>query len=202
MIAPACENCTDACPHLILTDSLRRHLKAHLDTPCAEKGLAALFCCLRGGEERQRPPARLMSTHRKRPHAHRQEADPRPARTMPCPRRRVPFIVVTAMLGLAVLAVVFYGMSWLLPEHFCRRRLGRDEFVAYLSSSHIDWVVGWRPGPEDLAPAGFRRSPAGANLITPCVSLYGDSATFGHSVSPEAAWGNVLTTLLGCRVDN
>jgi hypothetical protein len=39
-------------------------------------------------------------------------------------------------------------------------------------------------------------------LSAPCVSLYGDSFTFGAEVAPEAAWGNVLTTLLGCRVDN
>ena len=35
-----------------------------------------------------------------------------------------------------------------------------------------------------------------------CVSLYGDSFTFGVGVGNEDAFGNVLSRLLGCRVAN
>ena len=35
-----------------------------------------------------------------------------------------------------------------------------------------------------------------------CVSLYGDSFTWGEEVDNEHAWGNVLSKLLACRVAN
>jgi hypothetical protein len=122
--------------------------------------------------------------------------------TTPRLRRQFAYYIMTSIICLAVLEVAFYAMSWFIPKHFYHTKPTREEFFAYLSSNNIDWAVGWRPGSEELSPAGFRRSPAGEHLSTPCVSLYGDSFTFGHSVSPEAAWGNVLTTLLDCRVDN
>jgi hypothetical protein len=35
-----------------------------------------------------------------------------------------------------------------------------------------------------------------------CVSLYGDSFTWGDEVDDVHAWGNVLSKLLHCRVSN
>jgi hypothetical protein len=116
-------------------------------------------------------------------------------------RKHVVFSGLTLVICLAVLEVAFYGLSWLVPRDFYYRKPTRHEFLAYLRSN-IDREVGWVPQPEELSAQGFRAAPAGEHLSSPCVSLYGDSFTFGAEVAPEAAWGNVLTTLLGCRVDN
>jgi len=69
-----------------------------------------------------------------------------------------------------------------------------------------DPVLGW-PAPAsfghgELDPSGSRVVPAFPEPGHACVSLYGDSFTFGDGVSSEDAWGNVLSRRLGCRVAN
>lgn len=69
-----------------------------------------------------------------------------------------------------------------------------------------DPVLGW-PSPVspqgDLDASGSRLVPAFPDPSSPaCVSLYGDSFTYGEDVDPEHAWGNVLARSLGCRVSN
>ena len=110
------------------------------------------------------------------------------------------FISYTVLLSLMILEVFFYGLSLLMQKDLYYKAPSRDEFLRYLAGP-VDWTVGWVPS-QKQAPAGFRWAPAGEGLVTPCISLYGDSITFGSEVSPEAAWGNILTKLLGCRVDN
>lgn len=69
-----------------------------------------------------------------------------------------------------------------------------------------DPLLGWptprmRGGREhDLT--GARVSPAFPDPGDACVSLYGDSFTYGEEVSHEDAWGNRLAQRLGCRVAN
>ena len=60
-----------------------------------------------------------------------------------------------------------------------------------------DAVLGWpKPG------SGPRPSPAFPDTGSSCVSLFGDSFTYGAEVGDDAAWGNVLAQRLGCRVAN
>jgi hypothetical protein len=94
-----------------------------------------------------------------------------------------------------------YGLLWCLPTSLYYAPPTRTAFLRYLAGA-LDWEVGWRPEPATLAPGGYRLAPAGEGLTTPCVSLYGDSFTFGYEVAPAFAWGNLLTARLGCRVDN
>ena len=109
--------------------------------------------------------------------------------------------LATVLVFLSLLEGVFYSISRCIPAQWYYKPPTREVFLHYLTSA-IDWEVGWRPPPHELSAAGYRLSPAGAGLATPCISLYGDSFTFGFEVGPEAAWGNVLTERLGCRVDN
>ena len=115
--------------------------------------------------------------------------------------RKCALYLVTTLLSLSVLEGGFYGISLCIPQQYYYKPPTRAAFLHYLAGD-IDWQVGWRPEPDELSAAGYRLSPAGAGLATPCIALYGDSFTFGAEVSPALTWGNVLTERLGCRVDN
>ena len=116
-------------------------------------------------------------------------------------QRTFALYLATVLVFLSGLEGVFYGISRCIPAQWYYKPPTREAFLHYLTSD-IDWEVGWLPPPHELSAAGYRLSPAGAGLATPCISLYGDSFTFGAEVAPEAAWGNVVTERLGCRVDN
>jgi len=116
-------------------------------------------------------------------------------------QRTCTLYLATLLVCLSVLEGVFYGIAQYIPQQWYYRPPTRQAFLHYLMSA-IDWEVGWRPPPHELSAAGYRLAPAGVGLATPCISLYGDSFTFGVEVTPAAAWGNVLTERLGCRVDN
>ena len=49
---------------------------------------------------------------------------------------------------------------------------------------------------------GARFSPAYPEPGNECVTLYGDSFTYGVGVREEYAWGNTLAERLRCRVGN
>jgi len=67
-------------------------------------------------------------------------------------------------------------------------------------------VTGWPKVRVDLDPqrdaTGARPTPALPGARHACMSLYGDSFTFGGGVDDEHAWSNVLSRRLGCRVAN
>jgi hypothetical protein len=78
------------------------------------------------------------------------------------------------------------------------------DFARY--AARRDPMLGWtRPSPgwgeESLDASGARYLPAFPDpSLPPCVSLYGDSFTFGSEVDDEHTWANVLARRLGCRV--
>ncbi len=81
----------------------------------------------------------------------------------------------------------------------------RDEYNHYLAIR--DPMFGWptrntNGAAKSLDESGARRSPAFPMPGHECVSLYGDSFTFGEEVSDAEAWGNVLAESLKCRVAN
>lgn len=110
------------------------------------------------------------------------------------------YLVMILVTGSLVEAAC-YGIAQFVPRSWYYRPPTRAVFVAYLAGD-VDWEIGWRPPLSELAEAGYRRSPAGEGLATPCLALYGDSFTFGSEVELHEAWGNVLAERLGCRVDN
>lgn len=69
-----------------------------------------------------------------------------------------------------------------------------------------DPELGW-PSPMEIGgknydASGSRPIPSFPEPGHACVSIYGDSFTYGAGVSHEAAWSNRLSELLGCRVSN
>jgi hypothetical protein len=79
-----------------------------------------------------------------------------------------------------------------------------EEYQEYVSIRHP--ILGW-PAPKlfgqrDFDESGSRVIPSFPNPGESCVSLYGDSFTWGSEVSEEDAWSNVLSKLLHCRVAN
>ena len=101
--------------------------------------------------------------------------------------------LLPSMLNPGTIINLFYTPPKTTPE----------EYEHYLSVR--DGVLGW-PSPlttiENLDSSGARVSPAFPAPGSECVSLYGDSFTFGSEVNDEQAWGNVLARNLGCRVAN
>ena len=81
-----------------------------------------------------------------------------------------------------------------------------DGYAAYLETRHP--VLGWPsldPDANDARDAaGSRLTPAfpDPTHAPGCVALYGDSFTWSSDVEAQDAWGNVLSTLLDCRVSN
>lgn len=89
------------------------------------------------------------------------------------------------------------------------RNLSEIEYNEYLNER--DQILGWSPfgnrnifysGNYDLS--GSRIIPAfpDPDKNPACVSLYGDSYTYGAMVDNKDAWGNILSVLLNCRVAN
>ncbi len=81
----------------------------------------------------------------------------------------------------------------------------KDEYDRYLVIR--DHTLGWPAihnfgSAESLDETGARLSPAFPKPGRECISLYGDSFTFGSEVSDKEAWGNLLAERLKCRVAN
>ena len=118
--------------------------------------------------------------------------------------RQIGLAVAALVVSLAILEAGFFVISLFLPNSFDYVPPTRERFERYLaySAQHSHVSSGWLPNAELTAPAGYRLSPAGADYAAPCLSLYGDSFTWGFRVTDSEAWGDLLTKSLGCRVDN
>lgn len=83
--------------------------------------------------------------------------------------------------------------------------VSRSDFETYLENRHPE--LGW-PGKNspavNLTAGGARQSPANEKLADSpvCLSLYGDSFTYGTEVGDSKAWSNLLAESLRCRVNN
>lgn len=109
---------------------------------------------------------------------------------------------IVVMLLMVAEAVAFLS-SFFLPRDFVYVPPTRQEFESFVAQAARPSTIraGWRPSAE-TAPAGYRISPSGKGLGKPCVSLYGDSFTWGVDVADAETWGDVLSRSLGCRIDN
>jgi len=83
-------------------------------------------------------------------------------------------------------------------------RVTREQYDHYLAirAPVLGWPSPYKGESATLDGSGARRSPAFPSPGNECVSLYGDSFTFGEEVSNQEAWGNLLAQGLGCRVSN
>jgi len=92
----------------------------------------------------------------------------------------------------------------IIPGHVYYRLPQDDDFKAYRALMHkpnFSPSLGWLPKPQGITPQGYRISPAGTGLEK-VASVYGDSFAFAHDVGHEQAWPNVLSKLLGKKVEN
>lgn len=107
------------------------------------------------------------------------------------------FITLLIILSLVELGSFFY--SFLIPKHYYYNPPTRQQFKEYLNrfnnKDDLGRFLGWGSG-------SHRPSPAAQGMGEPYISLYGESFTYGADVSHQEAWGNILTSLIGRRVDN
>jgi len=113
-----------------------------------------------------------------------------------------------ALLSALLLGALVEGAAWLVERTLVARGVVYrpptvGDYDAYLRQR--DPLLGWPLRAPDARrdASGSRIVPAAPDPSAPaCLSLYGDSFTFGEDVAPEAAWGNLLAQRLGCRVAN
>jgi hypothetical protein len=106
------------------------------------------------------------------------------------------------VLVVAVLEAGLYAISRFIPLDWYYAPPTREQFERYLESPRRDPLLGWKPPAASTRGPGYREAPAGRVYPRPCLSVYGDSFTYAMEVSADAAWPNLLTDALGCRVDN
>jgi hypothetical protein len=116
----------------------------------------------------------------------------------------------TAVVTIGV-ALTVELMALAAGHHLARRGLlyapgsvaGYEEYLA-----RRDPLLGW-PAPSAIGDGEYDSS--GSRLVPlfpdpgthpPCVSVFGDSFTWGDEVAPERSYPNLLSGLLGCRVAN
>jgi len=115
-------------------------------------------------------------------------------------------LTIVVITVLALEGISYFGERYLASRGVIYRPANFDKNA----DSHRlkpDPRLGW-PSPElfgegEYDHSGSRLIPAFPNPDQKaCVSTYGDSYTWGHEVGSEAAWSNVLSQLLNCRVAN
>lgn len=106
------------------------------------------------------------------------------------------------IIAFAVISVVpqfqqfIYRTPMVTQERFDGYMAVRDPLLGWPSKTRLS---------KDADERGARLSPANDALgpeARACISVYGDSFAYSAEVGPEDAWANVLTTELGCRVNN
>lgn len=122
------------------------------------------------------------------------------------------------LVGYALILAVNFGIVELASYLLCQFViLQRAPYLLYIPPeiNRADWqhylevrdpMLGW-PTTDALKSerydaSGSRPVPAFPDPGNECVTLYGDSYTYGEEVGHKEAWGNVLAEALGCRVAN
>ncbi len=129
------------------------------------------------------------------------------------PKKISLFFLMLLMLWLSVEVISFIFGKYLFGKYLPYTK----NFLVYDPDKKIDPgyikryfelrdpILGW-PSLDFLSEkcdnTGSRPIPSYPEPGNACVSLYGDSFTYGYEVSNEHAWGNILSKLLKCRVAN
>lgn len=118
--------------------------------------------------------------------------------------------IISYSLLILVVAITVEGISYIFTGYLERKGIiykpyMSDNYEEYLRKR--DPLLGW-PYPDtfgkgELDLSGSRIIPSFPDPESKtCISLYGDSFTFGSEVKSEFAWSNVLSNMLDCRVSN
>lgn len=118
------------------------------------------------------------------------------------------YVVATIFVGLVIEVAAYLAIQFILlprePAFFFRSpSISSLEFDRYMSIR--DSLLGWPARKTDENGLELIESRPIPTYPTPgneCVSLYGDSFTYGDEVAHSEAWSNVLSSRLKCRVGN
>ena len=111
---------------------------------------------------------------------------------------------ILSLLLLLIVLIVIEGLSWAVSEYLAGKGVFYEPEVVkdYAHYESVrDPVTGWHPLAPDQDETGSRPVPSYPDTRVSCLSIYGDSWTWGGNDN-EHTWGNVLSQLLGCRVAN
>lgn len=115
------------------------------------------------------------------------------------------YSIMLALLLAIIETTAWVASGFLIQMGLMLAPLDDDGYDDYMRRR--DPALGWPSvsdiGKKEFDADGTRVSPAFPySGGTGCVSLFGDSFTWGDEVGPEHAYGNVLAEKLGCRVAN
>lgn len=128
---------------------------------------------------------------------------------MPSAKSNLPYYVVAAIFVVLVIELTAYlAIQFILlprePAFFFRSpSINASEFGRYMNIR--DSLLGWPARHTDekgVEVIESRPIPAYPTAGNECVSLYGDSFTYGDEVEHSEAWSNLLSSLAKCRVGN
>ncbi len=120
-------------------------------------------------------------------------------------RKLLTILVLIGIVALPVEIMSFVAGKLLAGQFLLYDPPLIENYASYLKNR--DPVLGW-PSRANFGQGEFDRS--GSRLVPKfpdpalpsCAALFGDSFTWGDEVTPEQAYGNVLSGLMGCRVAN
>jgi hypothetical protein len=116
------------------------------------------------------------------------------------------YLVVALGVALAIELAALAAGGILARRGFVYAPVEVESYDEYLRKR--DPLLGW---PSPSAPGTGETDRSGSRLVPrypdpqahrTCVSLFGDSFTWGDEVAPADTYANVLSGLLGCRVAN
>ena len=117
------------------------------------------------------------------------------------PMRQLGLSLLLLLIVLGVIEALSWGASEYLTTKgvFYEPQVVKD-YARY--ERERDPILGWPALADDQRDeSGSRIVPAFPDTRVSCLSIYGDSWTWGGN-DHEHTWGNVLSQLLGCRVAN
>lgn len=120
-------------------------------------------------------------------------------------RNLLKVLVLIGIVALPVEIMSFVAGKYIAGKYLLYYPSQIENYASYLKNR--DPVLGW-PNRDSFGLGEFDRSgsrvvPKFPDPTLPsCVALFGDSFTWGAEVTPEHAYGNVLSGLMGCRVAN
>lgn len=118
------------------------------------------------------------------------------------------FLIVILPFGAMEIGAYFIGknIQKKTPYLFAEfdQQIALENYETYMAERHeeLGWPLKQWIGTEPYDESGSRITPEYPVPGGACVSLYGDSYTFGDDVDHEYTWGNQLAKQLGCRVAN
>jgi hypothetical protein len=113
-------------------------------------------------------------------------------------------VCLAALLALSEATLYLAGRFLLVPMAalYAPQRVAPAQFQNYLEQRDplLGWTTKFRKG--DIDARGSRTNTFFDATHPACLSAYGDSFTYAEEVDAAHAWANLLSGMMGCRVEN